>query len=249
MSWVETLTEQGRRAAKDLYGAKGVAFGGVADNKNIGNFDNICFPWTGGAAWVAQILWQHWEYSNDLSFLKNHLFPYLVEVGNFYEDFLVEDRNGYLVPSLSASPEMPIAGRKRQSFSSSASSMDLELIHDLFGHLIKAGNLLKTDPIKIKKWQSIVDRVPLPRINKDGSLSEWLEEHTMADPGHRHRSLLVGLCPGDRISVENTKEYADAAYKAILKRHETGRKMTQSPDLCLGCTTACKTLQSRRVLR
>jgi len=222
MDWVETLKEQGRRAAKDLYGARGVVFGIVADNKNIGNFDNICFPWTGGAAWVAQILWQHWEYSNDLSFLKNHLFPYLVEIGNFYEDFLVEDRNGYLVPSLSASPEMPIAGRKRQSFSSSASSMDLELIHDLFGHLIKAGNLLKTDPAKIKKWQSIVDRVPLPRINADGSLSEWLEEHQIADPGHRHRSLLVGLCPGERISVENTKEYADAAYKAILKRHEAG---------------------------
>ncbi|MCX6219647.1 MAG: glycoside hydrolase N-terminal domain-containing protein [Bacteroidia bacterium] len=228
MDWVETLKEGGRKAAKDLYGAKGVAYGGVLDNKNIGNFDNICFPWTGGAAWVAQILWQHWEYSNDRSYLQNHLFPFLVEIGNFYEDFLVEDRNGRLVPSLSASPEMPIAGRKRQGFSSSASSMDLELIHDVFGHLIEAGNLLKTDPSKIKKWQSIVDRVPLPRINADGSMSEWLEDHTMADPGHRHRSLLVGLCPGDRISFENTKEYADAAYKAILKRHETGRKMTQS---------------------
>ena len=70
MDWVETLTEQGRRAAKDLYGAGGVAFGGVLDNKNIGNFDNICFPWTGGAAWLSQILWQHWEYSNDLSLFK-----------------------------------------------------------------------------------------------------------------------------------------------------------------------------------
>lgn len=228
MDWVETLTEQGQRAAKDLYGARGVAFGIVADYKNLGNFDNICFPWTGGAAWLAQILWQHWEYSNDLSFLKNHLFPFLVETGNFYEDFLVEDRNGFLVPALSASPEMPIAGRNPQSFLSSASSMDLELIHDLFGHLIQAGNLLKADPMQIKKWQTLVDRVPLPRINEDGSLSEWFEEHPMGDPGHRHRSLLVGLCPGDRISVENTKEYADAAYKAILKRHETGRKMTQS---------------------
>lgn len=228
MDWVERIMPQGRMAAKDLYGAKGVAFGIVADNKNIGNVDNIGFPWTGGAAWVAQILWQHWEYSNDRPFLQNHLFPFLVEIGNFYEDFLVEDRNGFLVPSLSASPEMPIAGRKKQSFSSSASSMDLELIHDVFGHLIEAGNLLKADPLLIKKWQSIIDRVPLPRIDIDGYLSEWFEEHTMVDPGHRHRSLLVGLCPGDRISVENTKEYADAAYKAILKRHKTGRKTTQS---------------------
>ena len=228
MEWAECLTDQGRRAAKDLYGARGIAYGIVADNKNIGNFDNICFPWTGGAAWLAQILWQHWEYSNDLSFLKDHLFPFLVETGNFYEDFLVEDRNGFLVPSLSASPEMPVAGRKRQSFSSSASSIDLELIHDVFNHLIEAGKLLKTDPEKIKRWQTIVDHVPLPRINDDGSMSEWFEEHTMGDPGHRHRSLLVGLCPGDRISVENTKEYADAAYKAILKRHETGRTSTAS---------------------
>ena len=228
MDWVELLKEGGQKAAKDLYGAKGIAFGIVADNKNIGNFDNICFPWTGGAAWVAQILWQHWEYSNDLTYLKNHLFPYMVEIGKFYEDFLVEDRNGFLVPSLSASPEMAIAGRKPQSFLSSASSMDLELIHDLFGHLIEAGTLLKADPLMIKKWKTLVSRVPLPRIMADGSLGEWLEEHPMADPGHRWRSLLVGLCPGDRISVENTKEYADAAYKAILKRHETGRKMTSS---------------------
>ena len=228
MDWVDLLIPQGKIAAKDLYGAKGIAFGIVADNKNIGNFDNICFPWTGGAAWVAQILWQHWEYSIDLSYLKNHLFPFMVEIGKFYEDFLVEDRNGFLVPSLSASPEMAIAGRKHQSFLSSASSMDLELIHDLFGHLIEAGTLLKADPLMIKKWVTLVGRVPLPRIMPDGSLGEWLEEHPMADPGHRWRSLLVGLCPGDRISVENTKEYADAAFKAILKRHETGRKMTSS---------------------
>ncbi len=228
MDWVERLSEDGRRAAADLYGAKGIAFGGVADNKNIGNVDNVCFPWTGGAAWLAQILWQHWQHSNDLVFLKNRLFPFMVEIGNFYQDFLVQDRHGFLVPALSASPEMPIAGRKKLSFSSSASTMDLELIHDVFGHLIEAGVLLKTDPLQIKKWQAIVERVPLPRINEDGALSEWLEEHIMADPGHRHRSLLVGLCPGERISVENTPDYAAAAYKAILKRHESGRKMTQS---------------------
>ena len=222
MEWVERIVPQGKVAARDLYGARGVAFGIVEDYKNVGNFDNICFPWTGGAAWLAQILWQHWEYSSDLPYLKDHLFPYMVEVGKFYEDFLVEDRNGSLVPPVSASPEMPIAGRKYQSFLSSPSSIDLELIHDVFGHLIIAGKLLNTDPRTIQKWQGIVARVPLPRINADGSMSEWLEDHTIGDPGHRHRSLLVGLCPGDRISVENTKDYADAAYKAILKRYEAG---------------------------
>jgi alpha-L-fucosidase 2 len=228
MNWVETLTAQGRKAAKDLYGTRGVAFGIVEDNKNVGNFDNICFPWTGGAAWIAQILWQHWEYSNDMLFLKNHLFPYLVEIGNFYEDFLVKDRNGFLVPLLSASPEMSIAGRKRQSFLSSASSMDLELIHDVFSHLIEAGNLFKTDPMMIKKWQSVLNCVPLPRINKDGSLSEWLEDHAPADPGHRHRAHLIGLSPGDRISIEDTPDYAEAAYLALKKRQYWGKTSSAS---------------------
>ncbi len=228
MSWAESLMADGRRVAKDLYGAKGLVLGGVADNKNIGNFDSFCFTWTSSAAWVSQVLWQHWEYSNDIAFLKSHLYPFMVEAGNFYEDFLVENRNGFLVPALSASPEMSISGRSRTNFSSSASSIDLELIHDLFSHLIKAGNLLKSDPKLLKKWQTIVDRVPFPRINEDGSINEWLEDHAMAEPGHRHRSLLVGLCPGDRISPENTPEYAEAAYKTILKRHEAGRGTTQS---------------------
>jgi alpha-L-fucosidase 2 len=228
MNWAESLMADGRRVAKDLYGTKGFVLGGVADNKNIGNFDSFCFTWTGSAAWIVQILWQHWEVSNDIAFLKSHLYPFMVEAGNFYEDFLVENHNGFLVPALSASPEMSIAGRSRTNFSSSASSIDLELIHDLFGNLIKAGNLLKSDPKLLNKWQTIVDRVPFPTINKDGSINEWLEDHTMAEPGHRHRSLLVGLCPGDRISVENTPEYAEAAYKTILKRHEAGRGTTQS---------------------
>src|SRR5665647_2138989 len=38
MDWVERIMPQGRIAAKDLYGCRGVAFGIVADNKNVGNF-------------------------------------------------------------------------------------------------------------------------------------------------------------------------------------------------------------------
>lgn len=228
MDWVEQVMPQGRVAAKDLYGCRGVCFPGPCDNANIGNVDNIGFYWSGGAAWIAQLLWQHWEYSNDIPFLKDHLFPYLVEIGNFYEDFLVEDRNGFLIPSLSTSPEMPIAGRKRHSFLSSTSTMDLELIRDLFRHLTEAGRLLNVNREKLQKWDNILEKLPLPKISNDGSLAEWMEDHTPGDPGHRHRSQFVGLSPGDRISVENTPNYAEAAYLALKKRHSYGMNMTQS---------------------
>ena len=228
MDWAERLKEGGRIAAKDMYGTKGLVFGVVADYRNIGNVDNFAFFWTGGAAWISQVLWQHWKYTNDLGFLKDRLYPFLKEIGAFYEDFLVKDQKGRLVPALSASPEMGIAERKRMSFSSSASSMDLELIHDVFENLMEAGKLVNENPEKLKTWQGILKQVPLPPINADGSLQEWLEDHPMLDPGHRHRSLLIGLAPGERISPESTKEYADAAYKAIVSRNEHGRKSTQS---------------------
>ncbi|HTN08228.1 glycosyl hydrolase family 95 catalytic domain-containing protein [Agriterribacter sp.] len=228
MDWAERLKAGGRVVARDMYGSNGIAFGVVADYKNIGNVDNFAFFWTGGAAWIAQVLWQHWKYTNDETFLKNRLYPFLVEIGAFYEDFLVKDHHGQLVPALSASPEMAIAGRERMSFSSSASTMDLELIIDIFNNLIEAGTILKENPAKIKGWRNILTKVPLPRINADGSLSEWLEEHPMLDSGHRHRSPLIGLVPGERISYEHTRAYADAAYKTLLQRNEHGRKSTQS---------------------
>ena len=228
MTWVERIMEDGRTAAKDLYGCDGIAFTCVCDYKNIGNVDTVLFCWTGAAAWIAQILWQHWEYDCNEEFLREHLFPFMLEIGRFYEGFLYEDDNGYLLPSLSASPEMPISGRRRGSFCSTASTMDLELIRDLFTHLIEAGLQLGTDPMKIKQWEKTLDRVPLPRIDDDGCLCEWLGNHVPGDPGHRHRSHMVGLCPGDRITQEDTPEYAEAAYKALKLRHKHGADMTQS---------------------
>jgi alpha-L-fucosidase 2 len=106
--------------------------------------------------------------------------------------------------------------------------MDLELIRDLFTHLIEAGNILKVEEKVLNKWTGILEKVPFPKINSDGCLTEWLEDHIPGDPGHRHRSQFVGLSPGDRISIENTPDYAQAAYLALKKRHDYGLKMTQS---------------------
>ncbi|WP_372933227.1 glycosyl hydrolase family 95 catalytic domain-containing protein [Mariniphaga sediminis] len=228
MDWVEKLIPQGRIAAKDLYGCDGVFFPTACDYNNIGNVCNVGFYWPGGAAWVAQLLWQHWEYSCDQKFLKERLYPFMFEIGEFYEDFLFEGEEGFLIPSLSTSPEMPIAGRENHSFLSSASTMDLELIRELFTHLLEAGNFLKVEKGVLNKWAGILEKVPFPKIHDDGYLTEWLEDHIPGDPGHRHRSQFVGLSPGDRISFENTPNYAEAAYLALKKRHDYGVKMTQS---------------------
>ncbi|HUH45863.1 MAG TPA: hypothetical protein VLZ54_01815, partial [Arenibacter sp.] len=228
MDWVEKMIPQGRIAAKDLFGCGGIYFPPTCDYNNLGNVDNLGFYWSGGATWISQILWQHWEYSNDSVFLKDRLYPFMKELGHFYSDFLIHNEKGELVPSLSTSPEMSIAGRKRTSFASSTSTMDLELIRDLFEHLIEASKYLGVDQNKIQDYEVILSHLPSPVMDQDGSLAEWLDVHEPGDVGHRHKSHLVGLCPGDRISVENTPNYADAAYKALKKRHSAEENISIS---------------------
>jgi alpha-L-fucosidase 2 len=231
MDWAERLSDQGRRAAADLYGCRGVLLGAVNDKENIGNIDNIVFCWTGASAWIAQILWMHWEYSGDEIFLRNRLYPFLKSVAEFYEDFLITDEKGRLVPCPSGSPEMNIKGRKLWSLLSSPSTIDLELIREVFTDLLDASEILGIDISKRKTWTEILEKVPLPFINKDGMLCEWLEEHEPGDPGHRHRSNLIGLCPGDRITLEDAPEYFHGAKKALEERHNYGRERTQSLSL------------------
>lgn len=217
-AWVRHLMPQARFAAQDLFGCRGVYFSGVCDLRHLGNVDDLGFGWTGAGAWLAQILWQHWEYSGDRVFLSQTLHPLLGELADFFEDYLTETDDGWLVPIPSASPEMGIYGRKRYSALSSPSTIDLELIREVFEHAAEAGALLDVEDPRIETWRSILGRLPAPPINHDGCLQEWLEDHPPIDPHHRHRSPFVGLCPGDRITPEDTPRDLEAARKLLAER-------------------------------
>jgi alpha-L-fucosidase 2 len=223
--WIDNVLPEARLAAKDLFDCRGAHLCGVADLWHLGNVDDLCFGWIGSGGWMAQILWHHWEYTADVHFLKDKLYPFLKEVGQFYEDYLIEDNQGRLIPVPSDSPEMGIKGR-RQAYSSlsSPSTMDLELIREIFSHLLTAGAILGMDSDKWETWRTIHEKVPMPVIDQQGVLQEWLEDHEPIDQGHRHRSPFVQLCPGDRITLEDTPDYLKAARKLLEIRHSTGRK-------------------------
>jgi alpha-L-fucosidase 2 len=152
-------------------------------------------------------------------------------MGQFYEDFLTEDNKGRLVTIPSASPEICPVGRNWEGCLSSMSTFDIELTRELFSNLIEASTILDCDEYKRSKWQSILEKLPHPTLNKEGRLLEWLDdEYEVTDPGHRHRSHLVSFCPGDRITAEDTPEYNEGVRKALAKRHSYGRNMSCSID-------------------
>jgi alpha-L-fucosidase 2 len=228
MDWATRLMPQGRRAAEDLYGMKGLCYSATCDNKNIGTPDNIGYCFTSAAAWLAQILWMHYEYSPDEAFLRDGLYPFMKEIAGFYDGFLAEDGSGRLVACPSGSPEMGIAGRDRWSVLSSMSTIDMELIRELYSHVLAAATRLGADGDRLAGWQAVLGKLPLPPITADHGLCEWLEPHEPYDPGHRHRSHFVGIVPGDRITVEDTPDYAAAVRKALDWRHSIGLESSLS---------------------
>ena len=220
MQWIERLLPQARKQAKDSYGCSGVIMNSCCDYKTLGRGDNVGYFWLGSAAWHADILWMHYEYTQDVSFLREHLLPFMSEISDFFSDMLIEDEEGFLIPPFGASPEIQVKHKEGNTFVYSASSIDIELIYSLFTHLQQAYDMLGCDE-RTARNMNILGKLPLPKIREDGCFSEFYNtEFEEAEPGHRHRSPLVGLCPGDRVSVLKTPEHAEAAYKLIQHRQQ-----------------------------
>jgi len=232
VNWAFSLLEQAKAAAQDMYGLPGAYYNAVCDSENLGNHDDLFMLASGTNAWLTQTLWQVWDYTQDKDMLKNKLYPILREIGRFYEHFLQEDQQGRLLTAPSGSPENQPRGRKIASILSVTSTFDLEVIRELFEHLRTAYDLLGQSDDSRAAWDVLLKKLPLPTLNTEGRMLEWLDkEYETLDPGHRHRSHFVGICPGTRISVEDTPQYAEGVRRSLALRHSFGGKGSCTLDL------------------
>lgn len=223
--YCERLAEKGKQAAKDFYGCRGLYIPIVSDAwAECCKTQDGWSEWTGAAPWLAQHFWWRYEYTGDKEFLKKRAYPFFKQVAAFYEDYLVEDPRsdskwkGRLVPVPSYSPENRFVGGVDPVSLCIGATMDLELIHDLFTHLLKASELLNEDSGKRAEWKRLLDRLPPLQVGKHGQLQEWLEDYDETEPGHRHFSHLLALFPGDQITLEGTPELAKAARVSLDRR-------------------------------
>jgi alpha-L-fucosidase 2 len=176
-----------------------------------------------GGAWMTLPLWEHYEYTLDTVFLREHAYPVMKGAAEFVSGFLVEDKQGRLVTVPSYSPENsyidPVSGREFKL--TYAPSMDNQIIRELFGNCRKAADILGVDSDWADSLQFILDRVPPDRVASNGTITEWAEEFEEAEPGHRHMSHLFALHPGTQITQE-TPDLFDAARRTLERRLEYG---------------------------
>lgn len=223
--YVRRLEADGRSAAKDLYGCGGTYIANVGDrwakvNKTQGKWSE----WTGAAAWLAQHFWLRYEFTQDRAFLRQQAYPLFKDVAQFYMDYLVPDPRpdsrwkGRLVTVPSQSPENRFVGGADPVSLCIGATMDFELIHDVFTHLIRASEILGVDEAERPAWRRVLQQIPPLQTGRWGQLQEWLEDYQEVEPGHRHVSHLFALYPGDQITLEGTPALARAARTSLERR-------------------------------
>lgn len=229
LSWIKDLSETGKVTAKEFYGAKGWVAHHNADIwgmsnpvGNVGDGDPVWANWYMGANWLCQHLWEHYRFSSDKTFLKEKGYPVMKEAALFTLDWLVEDKDGYLITAPSTSPENKFKDPKGgEAAVSIATTMDISIVYDLFSNLIEAADVLGNDA-EFKKLliEKRAKLYPL-KIDKRGRLQEWYKDFEETDTLHRHVSHLFGLHPGHRIS-QDTPEFFQAAKKTLEVRGDAG---------------------------
>ena len=223
--YMQTLVTSGERTAKEIYSCRGWVVHHLSD---VWGFtvpaDGIWGIWPVGAAWLCQHPYEHYRFICDKAFLAKTAYPLMKGAALFLLDFLVADPQGRLVTNPSHSPENTF--RKADGTVSNftyGSTMDLEIVYDLFSNCIEASEILGVDEDLRGEWKIALERLaPLQISAKTGRLQEWIEDYDEPEPGHRHISHAYGLHPGHEISPHRTPELAAALRKTLDYRLSHG---------------------------
>jgi len=233
---IKELTDQGTQVAKEHYGARGWVFHQNTDLYRVAApMDGPTWgTFTVGGAWLCTHLWEHYQYTMDPNFLKE-AFPLMEGSVQFFLDFLVPHPNGkWLVTNPSTSPEnFPDGGGNKPYFDEvtagfregtticAGSSIDMQILYDLFGYYIEAAKVLGKEDAFVEQVRTARAKLVPPQIGKDGSLQEWADDWKSLEKNHRHFSHMYGLYPGKVLYEKRTPELINA-YKKVLEERGDG---------------------------
>ncbi len=220
---VKDLSVTGQLTARQMYGSRGwVAHHNTDLWRITGPVDPIYYAmWPQGGAWLSQHVWEKFLFGGDTAYLRT-VYPVLKGAAQFYLDFLVEEPvHHWLVVAPSMSPENNPRIPNSSSIAA-GTTMDNQIVFDLFSHVIRAARFLQTDAAFVDSVKAARDRLPPMQIGKHGQLQEWLQDYDDPADDHRHVSHLFGLHPGRMISPFRTPEIFAAARQSLLFRGDGG---------------------------
>jgi alpha-L-fucosidase 2 len=231
IDFIEELAERGRNTAKIQYGLNGwVAHHQVDFHRQTtpvgalpqGPIEN-CLKWgfwPFGGAWLALHTFEHFQYNQDIDYLRDRAFPILSGAASFIASWLVDDPThpDQLTTIPSTSPENTFLREDGTVGAlSRGTTMDIAIAKQLFSDTISAAEIIgKGKSDLINDLRTKLARLPEPKISEDGRILEFDKDYPEAEHPHRHISPVFGLCPGTDVTVENQPDLC-ASMKRLLE--------------------------------
>ncbi len=234
MQMIRELAETGTETARVMYGVHGWVLHHNTDLWRInGPVDGSFWGmWPMGGAWLSQHLWEKYEYNGDKKYLAS-VYPVMKGAAEFFLSFLVAyPGHDWLVVCPSVSPENCPSSHGESSISA-GTTMDNQLLFDLFTKTVRAARILDVDEDFVTRVDETLKRLPPMQIGQRGQLQEWIEDWDNPEDHHRHVSHLYGVYPSNQISPFRTPELFHAARTSLLFRGDasTGWSMNWKINL------------------
>lgn len=215
--FIRLLEKPGRETAKAFWGARGWAAGISA---NIFGFtaplEGADMSWNYNpmaASWLATHLWEYYDYTRDIDFLKTTAYPLIKGCAEFSQDFLWHRPDGSYTAAPSTSPEHgPI---------DEGTTFTHAVVRDILTDAIRAAKVLGVDDAEAAQWQEVLKHLVPYKIGRYGQLMEWSRDIDDPNDHHRHVNHLYGLHPGSSISPITTPELAKAS-RVVLEHRGDG---------------------------
>jgi alpha-L-fucosidase 2 len=171
--------------------------------------------WPSGGAWLSQHLWYHYLYTGDTAYLEE-IYPILKGAAMFYQDILIEEpENNWQVICPSKSPEN---AHSPNTTISCGTTMDNQLITDVFSNVISASSILGIDQQYADTLTQLKTQTAPMQVGSWGQLQEWMYDWDDPNDSHRHVSHLYGLAPSNQISPYRTPNLFEAAKTSLNAR-------------------------------
>lgn len=233
---VKEVSETGAETAKVMYGASdGWVLHHNTDLWRTTGAVDYSGPgvWPTAGAWFCRHLWEHYLYTGDRHFLQE-AYPIMKGAARFFLHFLVEEpEHHWLVIAPSNSPENSFMTQEYALTNCAGTTMDNQMLYELFTHLIEATRILDVDHALADSLQQARRRLPPMQIGRHGQLQEWMYDWDKTDDHHRHLSHLYGLFPGNQISPYHTPELFEAARNSLNYRGDLATGWSMGWKVCL----------------
>ena len=217
IDFIRTLQKPGERTAKAYFGARGwtASISGnifgfttpLRDQDMSWNFNPMAGPW------LATHLWEYYDYTRDMKFLRETAYPLIRESAIFAADYLWHKPDGSYTAAPSTSPEHgPI---------DQGATFVHAVIREILLEAIEGSRLLKCDKEERARWEDILANLAPYSIGRYGQLMEWSRDIDDPNDHHRHVNHLFGLHPGHTVSPITTPELAQAS-RVVLEHRGDG---------------------------